>query len=236
MKKQINTIIKNAWMFAAAIIISLFSSCYYSNSSPGWEYMPDMAHSVAYETYSSNPFFPDSMNAIQPVPHTIPRGVYMPFHYSPQQTGYDSAGVNLIFPTWLNDEEREQGKYIYEIYCSVCHGKGGTGNGSIVENPKIKNPFPPPPSYFSENLINLPAGKMYYSVYYGKNLMGPYGKILNNNEIWKVVYYVKSLQQHHADSTATAGTAIASADTAVKSTANNGGNANAASGDTASKK
>jgi len=54
----------------ATAIICLFiflSSCYYPKSSPGWEYMPDMVHSPAYETYSVNPFFPDSMNAAQPV-------------------------------------------------------------------------------------------------------------------------------------------------------------------------
>ncbi len=236
MREQASYFKINSNTVAAVMLISLFSSCYYSRSSPGWEYMPDMNHSLAYETYASNPFFPDSMNAIQPVTNTIPRGVYMPFHYSTQLTGYDSAGVNLNFPDWLNDEEKEQGKYIFEIYCAVCHGKSGVGNGTIVENPKIKNPYPPPPSYFSENLINLPVGKMYYSVHYGKNLMGPYGKILNRNEIWKVVYYVKSLQQHHKDSIATAGTATTSADTAAAAATTTGGDSTKAAADTASKK
>lgn len=202
---------------AIFIATMMISSCYYPRTSPGWEYMPDMGHSLAYETYASNPFFPDSMNAIQPVPRTIPRGVYMPFHYSTNPTGYDSAGLYLHFPSWLNEKDLEEGKRLFGINCAVCHGYGGNADGSIVVNPQIKNPYPPPPSYFADNLINLSEGKAYYSVHYGKNLMGAYSKALDHDQVWKVVYYVKSLQQHHIDSVAAKGaTAVAIADTTKK--------------------
>ena len=217
MKERINFKTGSAIVVFIAITIMMISSCYYPRTKPGWEYMPDMAHSIAYETYTANPFFPDSMNAIQPVPGTIPRGVYMPFHFSPNPTGYDSAGMFLHFPAWLDDKQREEGKRLFGIYCAVCHGFAGKGNGSIVENANLKNPFPPPPSYFSEALLNLPEGKEYYSVHYGKNLMGAYSKVLDHDQVWKVVYYVKSLQVHYKDSLATAGTpVVASADTAKK--------------------
>lgn len=214
MKERINFRTGSVIVVAMALVIMMISSCYYSRSSPGWEYMPDMVHSPAYETYSVNPFFPDSMNAAQPVTGSIPRGVYMPFHFSPNPTGYDSAGTYLHFPSWLNDKEREEGKRLYNIYCAVCHGFQGKGDGSIVNNPKIKNPFPPPPSYFSENLINLPEGKEYYSVHYGKNLMGPYSKVLDHDQLWRVVYYVKSMQLHHIDSVAAIPAAMSAAATA----------------------
>lgn len=202
---------------AIAMAVMMISSCYYSRTNPGWEYMPDMAHSLAYETYTSNPFFPDSMNAIQPVPNTIPRGVYMPFHFSPNPTGYDSAGLYLHFPSWLDAKDLEEGKRLFGINCAVCHGFGGNANGSIVVNPKLKNPYPAPPSYFSENLLNLPEGKEYYSVHYGKNLMGAYSRSLDHDQVWKVVYYVKSLQLHYIDSASAKGaTAVAMVDTVKK--------------------
>lgn len=217
MKERNHLMGVNLMVIAAAVIMLGFSSCYYPRTKPGWEYMPDMAHSVAYETYTSNPFFPDSINAIQPVARTIPRGVYMPFHYSANITGYDSAGLYLKFPSWLSEKDLEEGKRLFGINCAVCHGFGGAGNGSIVVNPNIKNPYPPPPSYFADNLINLPEGKAYYSVHYGKNLMGAYSKTLDHDQVWKVVYYVKSLQKKHIDSVAARGaTATAIPDTTKK--------------------
>ncbi len=186
------------------VILAIQTSCYYPKDKPGWEYMPDMANAISYETYSENPFYSDSMASRKPVTGTIPRGVYMPFHFSANPSGYDSAGAMLKFPVNLNAADSLEGARLFNIYCAVCHGTGGKGNGSIVENPVLKNPFPPPPSYFSDNLINLSEGKMYHSVHYGKNLMGAYSRGLNRNQVWQVVYFVKSMQQHYIDSAAVA--------------------------------
>jgi mono/diheme cytochrome c family protein len=200
--------IKQLTVLSAVVsLIIAQASCYYPKTSPGWEYMPDMANAISYETYSPDPFFGDSMISRLPVTGSIPRGVYEPFHFGPPPltTGYDSAGLLLHFPAWLDSNSLADASHLYNIYCSVCHGAGGHGDGTIVKNDQLKNPFPPPPSYFDDLHINLPEGKMYYSVHYGKNLMGPYSKVLNRNEVWKVVYYVKSLQLNYQDSVANAG-------------------------------
>ena len=205
---------------ATAVVSAIIAqaSCYVPNSKPGWEYMPDMSNAISYESNSVNPFYADSQVERMPVTGTIPRGVYEPFHFSTNPTGYDSAAVMLHFPTWLDSVSLVEGQRLFGIYCAVCHGTGGKGNGSIVVNDKLKNPFPPPPSYFSDALINIPEGKAYYSVHYGKNLMGAYSRSLDHNQVWKVVYYVKSLQKHYTDSVvmASAKTATASVDTSKK--------------------
>lgn len=215
---KLQNIKEAAVVFSVISLIMAQASCYYPKTSPGWEYMPDMANAISYETYSSDPFFPDSMEARQPVPGTIPRGAYEPFHFSANPTGYDSAGLMVHFPSWLDSNSLGEGSHIFNIYCSVCHGSSGKGDGTIVNNAKLKNPFPPPPSYFDDLHINLPEGKMYYSVHYGKNLMGPYSKVLDHNQVWKVVYYVKSLQHNHQDSVTTAASKAATAATAKADT------------------
>lgn len=202
--------------FCAAVSFLIFQpACYYPDTSPGWEYMPDMVHSIAYETYSPNPNFSDSTSARTPVTGTIPRGIYMPFHYSNTPAGYDSAGEFLHFPQWITDSDRLEGERLFSIYCAVCHGSGGHGNGSIVANPKLKNPFPPPPPYFDANHIGLPEGKMYFSAHYGKNLMGPYSKSLDQVQLWEIVSYVKSLQLHYIDSVHAAGHKVLGLDSAI---------------------
>lgn len=203
-------------VLAVITLIIAQASCYYPKTSPGWEYMPDMANAITYETHSPHPFFPDSMGSRQPVPGTIPRGAYEPFHFSSNPvSGYDSAGLLVHFPSWLDSNSIGEGSHIFNIYCAVCHGFGGKGDGSIVNNANLKNPFPPVPSYFDSLRLSLPEGKMYHSVHYGKNLMGPYSKILDHNEVWKVVYYVKNLQNNYRDSVRTAATKAAAAPAAT---------------------
>ena len=55
------------------------------SKNPGYEYMPDMYHSHAYETYSINPNFEDSITARLPVEGTIPRDFYL-FEYEENKT------------------------------------------------------------------------------------------------------------------------------------------------------
>ena len=50
----------------------------------------------------------------------------------------------------------------------------------------------------SQTLKNLPEGKMFHTITYGKNLMGPHASQLNVEERWKVIRYVQTLQGNEA--------------------------------------
>ena len=66
-----NSLIIIGTVFSAITI----TSCFRDAKKPGLEYMPDMAHSVAVETYdeSRNPdIYPDKMSARTPVKGTVP--------------------------------------------------------------------------------------------------------------------------------------------------------------------
>ena len=97
MKKILN------YILPVAILASVSSCSNEDPKKPGFEYMPDMYRSPSYETYTSNPNFPDSMTARQPVKGTIARGdaIYtdldrMPYPYPETPEGYEQAGVELI--------------------------------------------------------------------------------------------------------------------------------------------
>ena len=53
--------------------------------------------------------------------------------------------------------------------------------------------FPPPPAY-NAALKDLSAGKIFFSITYGKGLMGAHASQLSKEERWKVVHHVELLQ------------------------------------------
>ena len=93
------------------------------------------------------------------------------------------------------------GKIIYNSYCTHCHGAEGKGDGLVVQNNG-----PKPPAYNSDQLKDLPVGKMYHTIMYGKNMMGSHASQITATQRWKVVQYVQTLQKT-AGATAPADTA-----------------------------
>ncbi len=190
--------------YLLAILAICFAGCKAGGNFPGMEYMPDMAHSKAVETYTPSPtvdnevLFANGMSARLPVKGSIPRG-YMPYHLKDTAEDYELAGSSVRNP-FHDDREAvlKNGKKNFEIYCAVCHGKGGAGNGSLTS--LGSGPYPPPPSYFKEGYLDMSEGKMFHSVHHGKNLMGSYASQLTQNERWEVITYIKSLQAKEAKS------------------------------------
>ena len=189
-KKAETTMKKISYTLTILAIGSLiFTGCKDSNS-PGYEYMPDMYRTPAVEAYT------DTMGALLPAEGTIPFNkdaskatLNFPYEYPNTIEGYEAAGANLKNPLEKTDANLADGKKLFNTFCDHCHGETGKGNGSIVKNKK----FPPPPS-FSNQLKDLPEGKIFHSITYGKNMMGTHASQLNQEERWKVVMYVQALQ------------------------------------------
>lgn len=177
-------------VFVALLVTSLLSSCIRNYKNPGREYMPDMAHSTAYDASTLNPVFKDSVTNQKAPAGSIGRGKFI---YSIANTpeGYELAGSTVKNPFVFSKEEIEgEGKKLYTVNCAICHGTEGDGNGHL---PSIDK-FPQPPSYFGDALANLPEGKMYHSVMYGKGMMGSYASQIDHRERWLVISYVRSMQ------------------------------------------
>ena len=124
--------------FILILLCLIFISCGDSASDgikeknhPGYEYMPDMYHSFAFEAYSENLNFSDSMNARQPVSGTIPRG-FLPFEYKNTLEDFNRAGNELNNPIKNNSENLVEGENLYGMFCAHCHGKNGDGKGTIT--------------------------------------------------------------------------------------------------------
>ncbi|NKI25556.1 cytochrome c [Arenibacter sp. 6A1] len=155
-----------------------------------YQFMPDMYESVGYEAYQKVDFLPNGMEAGLPAEHTIARG-WMPYGIENTIEGKEIAREN---PSPLDASKQEEnlkvGKEMYDIYCGICHGDKGDGQGDLVKREKILGI----PSY-ADPARNITVGSTYHAIYYGLNSMGSYAGQLDIEERWQVAEYVMKLKQ-----------------------------------------
>ena len=114
----------------------IFQSCWIDKSKPNYEFMPDMYESLSYEAYSESPIFENELSARLPVEGTIPRG-YSLYEYEDTNEGYDLAKKELTNPYEFSEDDMLKAKELYTVYCGICHGTKGAGQGILVKREKI---------------------------------------------------------------------------------------------------
>ncbi|MGV6844890.1 MAG: c-type cytochrome [Lutibacter sp.] len=177
-------------IFSYIIILSAIialSSCS-NNRKPKAQYMADtdMYRPVGYETYATNPVFKNGIEAQKPVAGTIFRGE-VPYEIPNTNEGYELAKNTLKSPLKVNAENLKKGKAMFTIYCAVCHGTKGDGQGVLVQREK----FLGVPNYKDREITE---GSIYHVIMYGRNLMGSHASQLTYKERWEVVQYVQKLR------------------------------------------
>ncbi len=180
MKKTIN--------ISIGIIASLaLISCFDSNR-PNYQYMPNMYEPVGYETYGEYEVFPGDMEAMLPVEGSIPRG-WKPYDYENTTEGLEKARAELKMPIEVTEENLARGGQLYTIYCAVCHGDKGDGQGILMQREK----FLGIPSYADPGR-NITEGSVYHVQMYGLNSMGSYASQTNELERWQITQHVMNLK------------------------------------------
>jgi len=171
------------------LIISGFVSCQDANQ-PNYQYMPNMYESVGYETYEQVDWLPDGTEAVTPVSNTISRGM-VPYGIENTPAGKEIARLTESPLDSLQSEANlAVGKELYDIYCAICHGAKGDGQGTLVKREKILGV----PTY-ADPARNITVGSTYHVIYYGLNSMGSYANQLNYEERWQVSEYVMKLKE-----------------------------------------
>jgi mono/diheme cytochrome c family protein len=183
--------------FLTVASAAFISSCG-DKKSPGWEYARNMYDPIAYNPDQANENFANKQSAQLPPEGTTPVGYDRVIDEYPNTLeGYNAASVSLKNPLPINAVTLGEGKVLFQHMCSHCHGTTGNGDGSIIKLQK----FPPPPSYSTGNssrggaMKDLTDGKIFHTITYGVNLMGPHRTQLSPTERWKIVMYVHELQK-----------------------------------------
>lgn len=205
------------YMFLVLIVLAFgLQSCQQAGvNNTGSEYMPDMGHSVAYEANYYNYYYYNTWGTEDeyykfaqpglPVEGTRPRrnnkGSFaiptqgsVPYYYGDSDSERERAIVKLIDnPLPITDAGLAEGKELYNVFCSTCHGDKGDGNGYLVRDDGGMYPVQPA-NFLLEEHLKASNGRYYHSIMYGKNLMGSYADKISFEERWNVIHYIRSLQ------------------------------------------
>lgn len=153
---------------------------------PGLEYMPDMAHSLAYDSFAPNPNTRDGKTLQAPVAGTVPRG-FLPLPYGASPAEAERAGRELPDPLLPPDPRR--GRELYSTFCLVCHGEQGRGDGPLAAR------IPPPTAYGSERVRGMAAGQIFHVITFGSGRMPAYAAQVPQSDRWLIVREVQRLAQ-----------------------------------------
>ena len=179
---------KNILKIAVLCIVLVSVLSCQDDSKPNYQYMPNMYESVPYDTYGKYEVFPDDYEALKPAEGSVMRG-WLPYDYENTIEGKASAKANLTNPIPYNEENYVKGNELYNIYCAICHGVKGDGNGVLSKREKILGV----PAYNDAGRA-ITEGSVYHVMYYGINSMGSYASQMSEEELWQVDHYVMSLK------------------------------------------
>lgn len=154
----------------------------------------DMHDTPSYGALEASDFFEDGTSARHPVAGTVARGqlrddlqLYAGLA-GPAQPGRAPSYAET-FPFAIDAEALDRGQQRYEVFCSVCHDRLGTGRGMIV-----RRGFRQAATLHSDRLRAAPAGYLFDVITNGYGGMPDYREQIPVEDRWKIIAYVRALQ------------------------------------------
>ncbi|TWU04961.1 quinol:electron acceptor oxidoreductase subunit ActD [Stieleria varia] len=102
-------------------------------------------------------------------------------------------------PVTVDAELMERGQQQFNIYCAVCHGADGKGNGLVNRRAQqiMADTWVPPASMHQDTLFSdkYPDGKLFSTISNGIRKMPGYASQIKLRDRWAIVAYVRALQK-----------------------------------------
>ncbi|HKS09117.1 MAG TPA: cytochrome c [Pyrinomonadaceae bacterium] len=163
----------------------------------------DMQDQPKMKPYRGTSFFGDGLSMRQPIPGTVPRGfLRTDTELFTGKKSNSSSSVSTApsttnpytddtdtFPFPITKETVERGRQRYEIFCSVCHGLTGNGDGMIV-----RRGFRRAASFNDDRLRQAPVGHYFDAITNGWGAMPSYASQIPVQDRWAIIAYVRALQ------------------------------------------
>jgi len=190
------------------ILVTAFASCNYAGNKSGIHYFLDMHDNLPVEaqeedlTTLNHQFDGNYIKGADnievwsgpgaglriPPQGTVPRG-YQPYLYEP--TDFDTPARELKNPLMATAEVLKAGQKEYNIFCGVCHGQLGHGDGPVTPRfadiPALAGP--------NSQVLNWEDGRLFHIITVGRARMTPYAAQISPENRWAIIHYIRLLQK-----------------------------------------
>jgi len=129
-----------------------------------------------YHEYAPGGLFRDGRVLQAPVPGTVARG-----DLARAEEAKNKPPVTMQ----LLARGREQ----FDVFCSPCHDRAGTGRGMVV-----LRGMPPPPDLVEQRLLGADDQHFYDVISHGFGAMYAHADRIRPRDRWAIVAYVRALQ------------------------------------------
>jgi mono/diheme cytochrome c family protein len=155
----------------------------------------DMHDAPRFNPLRKSDFYDDHRSERPLVEDTVPRGWLMAddAYATGKVNGQFVAELPAAVPLSLDLLKRGENRF--NIYCSPCHSRMGTGMGIVVQRG-----YKQPPSYDDPRLRAEPIGYFYDVISHGFGQMPDYAARIQPQDRWAIAAYVRALQvSRHAN-------------------------------------
>ena len=123
------------------------------------------------------------------------------------------AADAVVEPDWVtafphqvdvSEATLARGNEMFDIYCSVCHGYAGDGDGLVNMraeslNLQTKAAWTAAKSLYDPEVVVQPVGRIFDTITNGRATMGPYASRIEAEDRWAIVLYLKTLHESRRD-------------------------------------
>ncbi|MEE9391979.1 MAG: quinol:electron acceptor oxidoreductase subunit ActD [Planctomycetota bacterium] len=164
---------------------------------PRFHLVKDMDHQAYGRAQAESKFFADGRMMRAQVAGTQAFGEMI--EADSTQTGKTGPGENdwaQVIPIPVTREMIDRGKNRFDIFCAVCHGYAGDGDGAVAvrAQERLYGAFIKPASIHEDPVNKRPPGQLFDTISNGVRTMKGYGSQIVAEDRWAIVLYLKALQ------------------------------------------
>jgi mono/diheme cytochrome c family protein len=140
-----------------------------------------------YQPLEASQFFADGRASRPRVPGTVARGRLDADTLL--VTGKEGGKPSEQFPAPVTRAMLDRGRQRFDIFCSPCHDRAGTGRGMIVARG-----YKQPTSFHDDRLRDMPPGYFFHVMTNGFGVMPSYAAQVPIDDRWAIAAYIRALQ------------------------------------------